>query len=82
MVIIIVTSEVIFMSQLKEDIKEIEEEILDEEGKASLGTRFNLFRRKFGQHAELVIAFLAIIILNGFVQTGLLIAILIWVQRL
>ena len=67
------------MSSFEEDLKEVEEELLDEEGSASLETRFNVFRRNFKSHALSMRTFMVILILNGLVQTGLLIAILVWV---
>ena len=67
------------MSSFEEDLKEVEEEILDEEGAASLETCFNVFRRNFKSHALSMRTFMVVLILNGLIQTGLLIAILVWV---
>jgi hypothetical protein len=57
------------MAQYEEDLKEIEEEILDEEGVASIKTSFNVFRRNFKSHVLNVRILFGILISIGIVQT-------------
>jgi len=59
----------------EEEINEIEEEILDEEGVASLDTRFNIFRRNFKNHVLNMKVLLGILIVFGIAQTVFLILI-------
>lgn len=64
----------------EEEITEIEEEIMDEEGTASLETKFNIFRRKFKNHVcnmRILVGFLCAI---GIVQLVFIILIFIRVK--
>ena len=57
------------MAQFEEDIKEIEEEILDEKGDASIKTSFKVFKRNFTSHVLNVRILFGILISLGIVQT-------------
>lgn len=66
------------MNKFEEEIKEIAEEIMDANDSASIETRFNVFRREFKNHALNVRIFMTVLIISSLIQTGLLIAILLW----
>jgi hypothetical protein len=57
------------MSQSEEEIKEIEEEIAEDEGTASLDTRFTIFKREFKSHVLNTRILFSILILIGIIQT-------------
>ncbi|MHA1187864.1 MAG: hypothetical protein ACTSSK_13505 [Candidatus Heimdallarchaeota archaeon] len=61
----------------EEERKEIEEEIMDEDGTASLETRFNIFRRNFKNHVCNMRILLGILISIGIVQLVFIILIFI-----
>lgn len=67
------------MSKFEDEIKEIEEEIMDANDSASIETRFNVFRREFKNHALSMRIFMIILFISSLIQTGLLIAILSWI---
>ncbi|MHA1125576.1 MAG: hypothetical protein ACTSO7_07780 [Candidatus Heimdallarchaeota archaeon] len=51
------------------ELREIEEEIEDDEGTATLGTRFNIFRRDFKNFVLTFRILLGLLVLNGIAQT-------------
>jgi hypothetical protein len=63
------------MTTMKEDLEEINEEILVEEDIASLETRFKVFNRSFKNHVLNMRLLLGIIITLGIAQTVFLILI-------
>lgn len=69
-------------SDMEKELREIEEEeeILSTYGEKSIEYQFDDFRKRYRNFSQNIRTLLIIIILIGITQTGLMVAILLWIR--